>query len=280
MRLYLLSWVDQFLSITVVNYFFVGGGGGLFSLVLNGYLDTHTIVYGWGKTKLYYYILENSQGLWFWQLYNKVESLINWCLSCPFVYSVMFNPCGAENLCIQNFYFWWQIFKALSLCRGRKMNSRTCILKSSVLLCLVWATCSPKVSPSIWCVWAFSMVPSLWSGFLKALCVFAWCPCKWIKICSFNLFHILYCTYLTSYCIDNVGTFAREVLFVCVCGTLSRYRRLFSYISLGLDSTCICLVFLCTDISYEIRNGPNFRKRSGSPRGNVLLTDVPQPGGD
>ena len=58
--------------------------------------------------------------------------------SAPSVYSMMFNPCGAEylSLCIQSFSFWSLSFRALSLFLGREMNSSTCILKSEVPLCI------------------------------------------------------------------------------------------------------------------------------------------------
>ena len=93
--------------------------------------------------------------------------------SAPSVYSMMFKPCGAEHLslCIQSFSFWSLSFRALSLFLGREMNSKTCMLKSEVPLCVIAAKCCPIVWPCNLCMWVLMLAWGCVPGFVRALWV-------------------------------------------------------------------------------------------------------------
>ena len=135
------------------------------------------------------------------------------------IYSVMFRPCGAEHLrhWIQSFSSFSLRFSALSLCFGRGMNSRTCMLKSLVPLWLCCAKLALIVSPRIQVL--FPMLPcqvvmvrcfhDIGSGAIMSLETF--------NYGTFRLSHILLLASSAGDCIDQITAFASEIPFHFVC---------------------------------------------------------------
>ena len=156
--------------------------------------------------------------------------------STPSGYSIMLSPYGAEHLslCIQSFFFWSLSFRELALVLGREMNSRTCIWKSEVPLCVVLAQCSSIVSP-----WNLAFVlGSTWSTVPRCLsdlylhsalenaqeCIFCSTYCIWPiwQVMPYSKLELLHVKFF---------------LYAYICSLW--WCRWFFHSDLGLDSTCI-----------------------------------------